>query len=134
MSLEFRILGSLEVCGENGRTLTLGGPKQRALLAVLLLNRNELVTSDRLIEEIWSGSQPQAGARSLHVYVSHLRKLLGGPGVLQTGPSSYSLALEPEQLDAARFESLLRKAKQTLAGGRPEPAAEQLRQALALWR
>jgi predicted ATPase/DNA-binding SARP family transcriptional activator len=134
VSLELRILGPLEVCGEDGRPLTLGGPKQRALLAVLLLKRNELVTADRLLEEIWSESDPEAGARSLHVYVSQLRKLLGGADVLRTGPGGYSLALAPEQLDADRFERLVREAKQALAGGRPERTVEQARQALELWR
>jgi predicted ATPase/DNA-binding SARP family transcriptional activator len=134
VSLEFRILGPLEVCGEDGRPLTLGGPKQRALLALLLLNRNQLVAADRLLEEIWTDSDPEAGARSLHVYVSHLRKLLGGADVLQTGPGGYSLALEGEQLDAARFERLLREAKQALSGGAPERAAEEAREALELWR
>jgi predicted ATPase/DNA-binding SARP family transcriptional activator len=134
VSLEFRILGPLEVCGEDGRPLSLAGPKQRALLAVLLLNRNELVTSERLIEEVWSEAQPQAAARNVQVYVSQLRKLLGGTQVLQSGAGGYSLAIEPEQLDAARFERLLREGKAALAAGQPEEAAELLRQALEHWR
>jgi predicted ATPase/DNA-binding SARP family transcriptional activator len=128
------MLGPLEVCGEDGRPLTLGGPKQRALLAVLLLNRNELVATDRLLEEVWSESDPEAGARSLHVYISNLRKLMRGADILQTGPGGYSLRLAPEQLDAARFEAMLREAKQALSGSRPERAAEGAQQALELWR
>lgn len=131
MSLEFRILGSFEVCGEDGAAVALGGRKRRALLALLLLNRNELVTSDRLLEEVWGGLQPQGAGPSLQVYVSQLRKLLGGATVLQTRPGGYSLAVADEQLDAARFERLLGEAKQS---SRPEQGAELLRRALALWR
>jgi predicted ATPase/DNA-binding SARP family transcriptional activator len=134
VSLEFRILGPLEVCGEDRRPLSLAGPKQRALLAVLLLNRNELVTSERLIEEVWSEAQPQAAARNVQVYMSQLRKLLGGAQVLQSRAGGYSLAIEPEQLDAARFERLLREGKAALAAGQPGQASELLQQALEHWR
>jgi predicted ATPase/DNA-binding SARP family transcriptional activator len=132
VSLDFRILGPFEVCEEDGRALALGGRKRRAVLALLVLNRNEFVPSDRLLEEIWGGS-PES-TPSLQVYVSQLRKLIGGAHVLQTRPGGYSLAVADDQLDAARFERLFREAKQALADGRPEPAADQLRQALALWR
>ena len=134
MTLEFRILGSFEVCGEDGVALALGGRKRRALLALLLLHRNELVTSERLLEEVWGGTHPQQAAPSLQVYVSQLRKLLGGADILQTMPGGYSLATADDQLDAARFEHMVRESTQLVAGGRPETAAEQLRQALALWR
>jgi predicted ATPase/DNA-binding SARP family transcriptional activator len=134
VSLEFRILGPLEVCGEDGPPLSLAGPKQRALLAVLLLNRNELVTTDRLIEEVWSGAERQGALRNLQVYVSQLRKLLGDAQVLQTRAAGYSLVVAPEQLDAARFERLLREGKTALTGGQPEQAAKPLGEALELWR
>jgi predicted ATPase/DNA-binding SARP family transcriptional activator len=134
VSLEFRILGSFEVCGEDGSALALGGRKRRALLAVLLLHRNQLVASDRLLEEVWGGSEPQQASASLQVYVSQLRKLLGGAEALQTRPGGYSLAVRDEQLDAARFEGLLAEARQVLAEGGAERAAGQLRRALALWR
>jgi predicted ATPase/DNA-binding SARP family transcriptional activator len=132
--LEFRILGPLEVCGEDEGALPLGGPKQRALLALLLLNRNELVPNDRLLEGIWSGSNPESAARSLQVYVSQLRKILGGSDLLQTRSGGYSLVVNDEQLDATRFERRLREGKQLLASGQPEEAAEHLQQALTLWR
>jgi predicted ATPase/DNA-binding SARP family transcriptional activator len=134
VSLEFRILGPLEVCGEDRRPLSLAGPKQRALLAVLLLNRNEPVTADRLIEEVWSGAEPGAAARSLQVYVSQLRKLLGDAQVLQTAAAGYSLVVESERLDAVRFERLLRDGKAALTQGQPEQALESLLEALELWR
>jgi predicted ATPase/DNA-binding SARP family transcriptional activator len=128
--LEFRILGPLEVRGEQG-ALPLGGRKRRALLALLLLNRNELVPRDRLLEEVWGDSSAE---RSLPVYVSQLRKLLGGSDILQTRPGGYSLVVTDEELDATRFERRLREGKQSLASGQPEEATEQLKQALALWR
>src|SRR5688500_7322140 len=106
-SLEFRILGPVEGCAEGGQPLALAGPKQRALLAVLLLNPNQPVTTDRLIDEVWSGAEPQGAARNLQVYVSQLRKLFGGGEVLQSGAAGYTLVVEPEHLDAARFERLL---------------------------
>src|ERR671921_45566 len=99
---EFRILGPFEVCGEDGRPLALGGRKRRALLALLLLHRNELVSTDLLLEEIWGDSHPQKAAPSLQVYVSQLRKLLGGPDVLRTGRAGYSLVVADDRLDAAR--------------------------------
>jgi predicted ATPase/DNA-binding SARP family transcriptional activator len=101
----------------------------------LLLHRNELVSTDRLLEEIWGDSDPQEAVRSLQVYVSQVRKLLGGgTDVLRTGEGGYSLALEDEQLDAARFERLVHEGRQALIGSGPESAAERLSQALALWR
>ena len=134
VTLDFRILGPFEVCGEDGVALALGGRKRRGLLALLLLNRNELVTSERLLEEVWGGSQAQSAGPSLQVYVSQLRKLLGGAQVLQTRQGGYSLAVTEDELDAARFERLLGDARRLLAGGQPEPAAQELRKALALWR
>jgi predicted ATPase/DNA-binding SARP family transcriptional activator len=132
--LEFRILGPLEVCGEDGGALLLGGRKRRALLALLLLNRNELVPSDRLLEEVWGGSNPASAAPSLQVYVSQLRKLLGGSDLLQTRSGGYSLVVDDEQVDAARFERHLREGKQLLTSGEAERAAGRLQEALALWR
>jgi len=133
MRPEFRILGPLEVWGDGG-PLPLGGRKRRALLALLLLNRNELVPSDRLLEEVWGGSNPESAASSLQVYVSQLRKVLGGSDLLQTRSGGYSLVVDDEQLDAARFERHLREGKRLLASGEAEQAAGRLQEALALWR
>ncbi len=74
--MEFRILGPLEVL-ENGRQLELGGAKQRALLAILLLHANEVVSTDRLIDALWDEDAPETGRKALQVYVSQLRKALG---------------------------------------------------------
>jgi DNA-binding SARP family transcriptional activator/tetratricopeptide (TPR) repeat protein len=102
--MEFRILGPLEVCDEGGRTLDIGG-KQRALLALLLLNANEAVSTDRLIEDLWDGNPPDTAAKALQVYVSQLRKLLGRDR-LQTRPPGYLLRVEPDELDVERFRRL----------------------------
>ena len=103
--IEFRVLGSFEVVGDDG-PLALGGPKQRALLAVLLLHRGEAVSTDRLIDEVW-GEQPPATANKLvQGYVSSLRKVLGD-GLLVTDRRGYVLRVEPGQVDVDRFEALV---------------------------
>ncbi len=126
--LEFRVLGPLEVL-EDGRPLPLGGPRQRALLALLLLRANQVVSSDALLDELWPEEQPLAGRAALRVRVSQLRKALG-PDVIVTRPPGYVLAAAAEQLDLWRFERLAGEA----AAESPARAAELLREALALWR
>ena len=119
--MEFRILGSLEV-SEEDRPLDLGGPKQRALLAILLLNANRVVSRDRLIDALWEEQPPETAPKALQVYVSQLRKTLGA-GRIVTRPPGYLIRVEPGELDLERFERLLE------SGG-----TEKLREALALWR
>jgi len=138
--MEFRILGPLEVRSE-GRELSLGGAKQRALLAVLLLHKNEVVSIDRLVDELWGDQPPATAFKVVHVYVSQLRKALrdrGGRGdeerVLVTRAPGYMLCVEPGQLDADRFEGLVDQARQELAAGKARPAAHMLLEALTLWR
>jgi DNA-binding SARP family transcriptional activator/tetratricopeptide (TPR) repeat protein len=126
--MEFRILGPLEV-SEGGRTVPLGGAKQRALLALLLVRANEVVPADRLIDAIWDERPPETAAKALQGYVSHLRKLLG-PEVILTQAPGYLLAVEPGQLDLHRFEELRRKAHQA----DPHEAGRLLEAALAVWR
>lgn len=130
--MEFRILGPLEVHGPDG-PVALGGAKQRALLALLLLRRGEVVSSDTLIDELWGERPPATAAKSVQVYVSHLRKALRD-GLLETRGRGYALRLEPEQLDLDRFERLLEQGTDLLAAGDARRAAETLRAALALWR
>ena len=136
--MEFRILGPLEVhCG--GRPVALGGAKQRALLAILLLNPNRVVASDRLIEELWGETPPESATKGLQGYVSALRKVLdhGGGGardVLVTRPPGYAILVEPEQLDLGRFERLRDEARDAVSSGDAARASETLREALALWR
>jgi DNA-binding SARP family transcriptional activator len=113
--LEFRILGPLEVVSD-GRRLDLGGPKQRALLAVLLLDANRVVSADRLIEALWEDGTPGTAQKALQVYVSHLRKALGKDR-LETKPPGYLLRVDKGELDLDRFRELQ-------AGNRPADALE----------
>ena len=112
--------------------LALGAPKQRALLAVLLVHRGEPVSRDRLIDEIW-GEQPPASANKIvQGYVSNLRKVLGG-GFLVSRGRGYSLQVDPGQLDADRFEALVAEARTASQRGYARTAVGRLREALALW-
>jgi DNA-binding SARP family transcriptional activator len=138
--VEVRILGPLEV-REDDKPIALGGAKQRALLAILALHANEVVSSDRLIDELWGGEAPQTAAKSLQVHVSQLRKVLeperksGESGqVLLTRAPGYLLSLEPDQLDVERFKRLYDEGREGLAKGDAETAATKLGEALALWR
>lgn len=129
--MRFRILGPLEIV-ENGSPLQLGANKPRALLAVLLLARGEAVTSDRLIDALWGDEPPPSAAKSVQVYVSQLRKVLGDR--LETRGKGYALRVEREELDAACFEMRLEHGRERLAAGDADAAAAVLREALALWR
>jgi YVTN family beta-propeller protein len=130
--LEFRILGPLEVVAQ-GRALALGGAKQRALLAVLLLHRREVISTDRLIDELWGARPPATALKTVQVYVSHLRKALGVELLLTRG-GGYVLAAEPEQVDLDRFEELAAEGRRALEAGEHRRASKALREALALWR
>ena len=130
--LEFRILGPFEVV-EGDRPLSLGGPKQRALLAVLVLHRGEAVSTDRLIDELWGEQAPATAAKTVQVYVSNLRKVLGD-GLLVTRGHGYSIAPESGQVDLDRFEELAALGRDALERGDTRQARERLREALALWR
>ena len=126
--MDFRILGPLEV-EEDGRQVPLGGEKQRALLALLLLSRGRPVSTDRLIEEVWSGRPPATALKSVQVYVTRLRRALGD-GRIITRSRGYELAVAPGELDVDRFDALVRAA----SGAPAREAAERLREALALFR
>jgi len=127
--IEFRVLGPFEVWA-GGRALELKRRKQRALLALLLLHAGEVVSTDRLIEELWAGKPPKAAVGSLQNLVSDLRKALGRDLVLTRQPG-YVLDVEPEQVDLHRFERLVAQASE---GGDAERRSEVLREALSLWR
>jgi predicted ATPase/DNA-binding SARP family transcriptional activator len=130
--MQLRILGPLELT-DGDRLIAPGGAKQRAVLAVLVLRLGEVVTSERLIEDVWEGAAPSTAAKSVQVYVSGLRRALdeaGAGGALVTRPGGYALELDRERVDAYRFERLLGEAR----GAEAERAAELLREALALWR
>jgi YVTN family beta-propeller protein len=130
--MEFRVLGPLEV-RDGDRTLPLAGAKQRALLALLLVHANHVLSRDRLIDELWGDHPPETAVQSLQVYVSRLRKLLP-PDTLLTRPPGYLLELGPNELDLQRFERLLAAGHEALAQGESERASDVLHEALALWR
>ena len=130
--MEFRVLGPLEVWDED-RELSLGGPKPRALLAVLLLQANEVVSGDRLIDELWGEDSPERAAAALRVNVSRLRKALP-QDVLATRSPGYAIRVEPDELDLQRFERLVDEGRSLLARGLTADASERLRDALSLWR
>jgi DNA-binding SARP family transcriptional activator len=130
--MELRILGPLEVWAEGGE-VSLGGPKQRALLALLLLHPNEVVPTDRLIEELWGGDSPERAAAALRVNISRLRKSLP-QDVLTTRSPGYVMRVEPDELDLHRFERLVDEGRGLLARGLAADASERLREALSLWR
>ncbi len=130
--MDFRILGPLEVLDED-QPISLGGSKRRAVLALLLLHANETVGADRLIDELWGEQPPATAGKTLQVHVSRLRKELTGD-VLVTRGSGYELVVDPEDLDAHRFEARFGEGRSELADGRPEHALEALEDALSLWR
>ena len=130
--MEFRILGPLEVW-DGGSEVSLGGPKPRALLAVLLLHANEVVPADRLIDELWGSDSPERAAAALRVNVSRLRKALP-QDVLTTRAPGYAVQIEPDELDLHRFERLVDEARGSLARGLAADASDRLREALSLWR
>jgi predicted ATPase/DNA-binding SARP family transcriptional activator len=130
--LAFGVLGPLEL-RRDGEPVALGGERQRALLAVLLVRANELVRVEELVDQLFGEQRSEAAIGALRVAVSRLRRLLGDD-VLLTRAGGYVLQVGPEQLDATVFERLFREGQRLLACGDPAPAAERLRQGLALWR
>ncbi|MGN6176150.1 MAG: BTAD domain-containing putative transcriptional regulator, partial [Streptosporangiaceae bacterium] len=139
-SAEFGILGPLEVW-RSGRAAPLGGPRQRAVLALLLLEANRVVSMDRLAEDVWDGRPPEGWVTTLQTYVFHLRRALepdrspGAAGdVLVTRDRGYLLRVDREQLDAALFQDGFAAGRAALEAGRYAEAAQTLCQALDLWR
>ncbi|HEU4488862.1 MAG TPA: BTAD domain-containing putative transcriptional regulator [Actinomycetota bacterium] len=138
--LWFALLGPLEVTAWGAR-VRLRGAKQRALLAILLLNANRTVATDRLIDLLWEQEPPDTAPTALQVYISGLRKALepdrsrGAPAqVVVSRASGYELAVSPEQVDLLRFEQLVREGRAAASSGDHAAAAELLRLALRLWR
>ena len=116
--MEYRVLGPIEAL-DDGRRLALGGPKQRLLLGVLLLRANRIVAGRELMEALWTETPPATAAAAVQVYVSRLRKTLP-EDVLETRPQGYVVHVGAGELDAERFELLVRQAAP--------------REALAFWR
>jgi len=132
--VEFRFLGPLEAVVE-GVPVELGAPQQRAVLALLLLNANEVVSRDRVVDELWGERPPATAAKLVQLYVSALRKLLDPDrSLLITRAPGYVLRVEPDALDLHRFERLVGQGRAELAEGSAATAGERFREALALWR
>jgi len=131
--VEFRILGPLEVRSESG-PVALGGVKQRAVLAVLLLHPNESVHVERLALAVWGEDVPASAVKTVQVYVSRLRKAFGDAERLTMTPAGYRLRVRTDELDAERLARLVEDGRRALAAGQAERAAAVLREALALWR
>ena len=132
--MRFCVLGPLEAYAD-GRSVAVGGGRQRALLALLLVHAGEVVSRDRLIEELWAGEPPPSGPQSLDMYLSRLRRAFreaGADDVLATRAPGYVLRVE--ETDAQRFEALAAEGRQALAAGEAERTARVLAEALALWR
>ena len=139
--MDFRILGPLEVCDDEGRAVELGGRQQRLVLAMLLLHRNEVVSLDRLADVVWGERAPASAAKNIQIHVSRLRKALQGRGgerrqagrrkaVVRTLANGYVLDVASGELDVDRFQRLLDQGRRALAAGEFEQAGATLREAL----
>jgi predicted ATPase/DNA-binding SARP family transcriptional activator len=129
--VEFGILGPVQVV-RDGRVLGLGGPKRRAVLALLLVAGGRVVPAERLAEDLWGGCPPPGAAGTLRAHVSRLRSLLSPDAALIAQGGGYALA--PGQLDVARFEQLAGAGREALEGGKAAAAADHYGAALGLWR
>lgn len=131
--MEYRILGELEV-EDCGRAVVLGSARQRALLTNLLLHAGEVVSADRLIEDLYGPDPPVTAAKTLQAHISRLRKALGGEQRLRTRGGGYVLELSEGDLDVERFSTLLEEGRRSFAAGNAERAVASLELALSLWR
>ena len=133
------ILGPLEMRGDAGQPIELGGPRLRALVIRLALDAGQTISIERLCGDLWPVDGPADSGNALQALVSRLRHA-AGPGIVRHGAGGYRLAVPPEQVDAAEFERLVSVARAAAAGGGPEPGgdleqgAAVLREALRLWR
>ena len=130
--MKFGVLGPVEA-RVDGKPVALGGPKPRALLAILLLHANDVVSRDRLIEGLWGESPPPNAGHSLDDYVSRLRKVLGADRIERRAPG-YVLRVESDESDLVLFERLAEQGAASLARGDAAEGARRLSDALELWR
>src|SRR5271166_2990362 len=130
--MQVRILGPFQL-EEGGRRITIGGLRQRAVLADLVLRANEVVPSEQLLVDLWGEDSPPSAANALQAAISRLRRVLP-PGRLVTKAPGYALRIFPEELDVSQFEQLVSEGREILASGAPAQAARILNQALSLWQ
>ena len=131
--ITFRVLGPIEA-DRDGTPVELGGPRQRVLLALLLLAAPRPVPTDRLADELWGGEPPDGASTTMRAYVSKLRTALGDDAPIRSGAGGYAMDVDGERVDAARFERLAREGREALARGASRTAATRLRSAIELWR
>ena len=131
--VELQVLGSIRAL-RDGQVLALGGPRQRALLALLVLQPGRPMSVDRLVDELWAGEPPNGAEVTLRSYVSRLRQVLGNAAPIRGSANSYELGVASAQLDLVEFERLVRTAEAELGDQRPARAAAGARAALQLWR
>jgi predicted ATPase/DNA-binding SARP family transcriptional activator len=132
--VEFRVLGPLEVVA-GGQPLDLGTPRQRGLLGLLLVHAGEVVSYDRVVEDLWDGDPPATARHTLQGYVHRLRRTLGADAWrLTTRPPGYQLKVSTGELDAQRFQDLAKAGRRALVRDDPQAAADQLAAGLGLWR
>ena len=131
--VEVRLLGPVQAV-RAGREVRLGGPRQRAVLALLVLEAGRVVPAGRLVEELWRGSPPPGAAVTLRSYVSRLRSALAPEVPVVSRGGGYSVGLGDGGLDVDRFERLVAAGHDALAGGRAVAAGARFREALGLWR
>ena len=135
VGVEFRVLGPLEVVVD-GEPVAVGGGRQPAVLAALLVRAPGSVAQDRLVDELWGEQPPASAGHAVQVYVSRIRKVLreGGDGaVVRSSAAGYALVVDPERIDARRFERLVGDGQRVM-GQDPSRAAERFAEALGLWR
>src|SRR6476646_7163166 len=132
MAAQFRILGAVEVLVD-GTPAALGAPKQRAVLAMLLVNRRRVVSAAALVNGLGGESPPASAVQSLQVYIHGLRRAVGAERI-ETAGRGYRAAVSEDELDLDRFERGLERGRAALEAGRAEDATDELRQAMALWR
>src|SRR6516164_8495252 len=130
--MRVRILGPFHL-EDRGRRITIGGVRQRAVLAELVLHANEVVPSDQLLVELWGEDSPQSAANALQAAISRLRRILPAGRLITTGPG-YMLRVFPAEVDVAQFEQLLFEGRDALAAGAAAEAVQLLDQAMTLWR
>src|SRR5690348_9569346 len=132
MATQFRILGPVEALVD-GSPAALGAPKQRALLALLLVNRRRVVPAEQLIDGLWGEDPPASALQSLQVYVHGLRRVLRSERI-ETAGRGYRAVVDEQELDLDRFERAVERGRAALEAGRVDDAEEELRPALTLWR
>ncbi len=130
--MRFGILGETRALGAGGVEVALGGPKRRAVLALLVLDAGRIVGAERLVDGLYGEDVPAGAANAVQAQISRLRQVLPVP--IEGHPAGYRLAVDPDEVDAHRFARLAEEGRRALGAGDPERAAGLLREALGLWR